>query len=45
MAQMNLFAGQEQRRRGREQTCRLRGEGQGGMDWEPGINILINVTP
>ena len=37
MVQINLFAGQEQRCRHREQT---RGHGWGdGMDWEISINV------
>ena len=36
MVQMHLFAGQEERRRCREQTCRHKVEGQCGMNGEIG---------
>ena len=39
MVQMNLFAGQEQRRRHRERTRGPGGEREGGMNWEIRIDI------
>ena len=41
MVQMNLFAGQEYRRRGRIQTWTWGGEGEGGMNWKIGNDIYI----
>ena len=34
MVHMNLFSGQEQRRRCRKWMCRHRGEGEGETDWK-----------
>ena len=39
MVQMNLFPGQEERHRCRENTCRHRGKGGGGTNWEIRIDI------
>ena len=43
MIQMNLFVGQEYRRRHREWTCGHSGEGEGGTNWE--IRFDINTLP
>ena len=39
MVQMNLFAGQEQRRRLREQKGGHRGGKEGGMNWKMRMDI------
>ena len=44
MVLMNLFAGQHQRRRCREQTLDTEGEGKGGMNWESNIETYISIT-
>ena len=41
MVLMNLFAGQEQRHRCREQTVDTAREGEGGMNWENSTEIYI----
>ena len=41
---MNLFAKQEQRHRHREQMYGLQwGEGEGGMNWEIGIDTTMRT--
>ena len=43
MVQMNLFAGQEQRCRHREETLDLAGEGEGGTNSQS--TIVIDTLP
>ena len=38
LVDMDLFAGKEQRHRGREWTCSHSGEGEGGMNRESGTD-------
>ena len=40
---MNLFVGQEQRHRHREQACGQEGEGEGGMNRESSTEIVTPV--
>ena len=40
MVPMNLFAGQEQRRRHREQTCGCQGGGRGGEGWVGSLGLV-----
>ena len=44
MVLMNLFAGQHQRCRCREQTLDTVGEGEGGMNWDSSIETYTSIT-